>query len=176
MASLIKIDDFDNFKQVSGFPPVTITKELLDTVRKLDERKELEPFIRSILFDSSDTPHGPAEIVDILTHKVSVKGKSGLAGFIIKGKSFPKVRPKHVSHQIYRLEKIDGLRFAVFAASGTILDKAKEQFCSTAERLKCLYAIFDAVDLARLFTAFGFFCPRDARNGDRSKLLNFCKD
>src|SRR5215213_2191853 len=27
----------------------------------LDEREELEPFVRTILFDSSSTPHGPAE-------------------------------------------------------------------------------------------------------------------
>jgi superfamily II DNA or RNA helicase len=98
-----------------------------------------------------------------MTHKVSVRQKPGLAAFIIKGKSFSKVRPEHVAHQIYRLEKIVGLEFSVFAATGVILDAAKEQFCSTAERLGCQYAIFDATDLARLFVAHGFLCPRDAQ-------------
>ena len=73
------------------------------------------------------------------------------------------MRPPHVSHQIYRLEKIAGLEFAILAASGNVLDSAKEQFVSTAERLSCRYAILDAVDLARLFLAYGFFCPKDAR-------------
>jgi hypothetical protein len=48
-------------------------------------------------------------------------------------------------------------------APGTILDSAKEQFVSTALRLGCNYSIFDANDLARLFVAYGFLCPRDAR-------------
>lgn len=163
MDLLITIDDFDNFKEIRDFSVKQISKKVLDTVRALDEREELEPFIRSILFDAGETPHGPAEIVDILTHKVTVRRESGVAAFILKGKSFPTVRPQHVAHQIYRLEKIAGLRFAVFAAAGTILDAAKEQFFATAERLSCHYAVFDAIDLARLFLAHGFLCPRDGR-------------
>src|SRR5262245_11296050 len=163
LAELIKIDDFDNFRDVRDFPPDMITTDLVRVVRSLDEREEIEPFIRSILFDSCDTPHGPAEIADILTHKVTVKKTSGIAAFILKGKSFPTVRPQHVSHQIYRLEKIAALDFAVFATSGIVLESAKEQFCGTCNRLGCQYAIFDAVDLARLFVAYGFLCPRGAR-------------
>lgn len=160
---LIKVEDFDNFNDVCDFPPEIITNDLLKVVRDLDEREELEPFVRSILFDFNDTPHGPAEIADILTHKASVRQKTGIAAFILKGKSFHTVRPKDVSHQIYRLEKIKGLNFAVFASPGTVLDAAKEQFCATGERIGCQYAIFDAIDLARLFVAYGFLCPRDAR-------------
>jgi superfamily II DNA or RNA helicase len=86
-----------------------------------------------------------------------------MAAFILKGKSFPTVRHADVAHQIYRLKKIDGLKFAVFATPGTVLDPAKEQFCTTCEEIGCQYSIFDAVDLARLFVAHGFLCPRDAR-------------
>jgi superfamily II DNA or RNA helicase len=163
VANLLTIDDFDNFVDIREFPPEKITAEVLNSVRKLDEKEELEPFVRSILFDTSDTPHGPAEIVDILTHKLKVKTHPGLAAFILKGKSFPTVRPKHVAHQIYRLEKISGLRYAVFAAVGTILDEVREQFCATAERLECKYALFDSMDIARLLVSYGFLCPRDGR-------------
>jgi len=163
LPSLFSIEEFNNFKAVRDFPAESITEDLQKVVRSLDEREELEPFIRSILFDTNATPHGPAELVDILTHKVSVKRNEGLAAFILKGKSFPKVRPKDVSHQIYRLEKIDGLRFAVFGATGVVLDEAKEQFTSTAIRLGLDYSFLDTIDLARLFVAHGFFCPRDAR-------------
>jgi superfamily II DNA or RNA helicase len=163
MASLIRLEDFDNFKDTRDYPADLILPAVLNTVRQLDEREELEPYVRAILFDTNDTPHGPVEIVDILTHKVTVSRETGLAAFILKGKSFPTVRHHQVAHQIYRLEKISGLRFTVFGAAGSVLDPAKEQFCATAERLGCLYAIFDAMDLARLFVAYGFLCPRDGQ-------------
>src|SRR6266436_1206004 len=161
MNLLTPIETFDCFREVKDWPAAGITANHLDMIKALDEREELEPFLRSILTDLGQTPHGPAEIVDIFTHKVSVNGEAGLAAFILKGKSFQTVRPKDVAHQIYRPEKIDGLKFAVFAAPGTVLDATKEQFCSTCHRLGCRFGIFDAVDLARLFIAYGFFCPRD---------------
>lgn len=94
---LLTIDDIDTFREVRGHAATSVTRSVLDTVRNLDEREELEPFIRAILADPSDTPHGPAEIADILTHKLTVRRESGLAAFILKGRSFPTVRPKHVS-------------------------------------------------------------------------------
>lgn len=159
---LITIDQIDSFKSVRDFTAESVIEPVIERVRNLDERKELEPFILSILTDTNETPHGPAELVDILTHKVSVNRKTGLSAFILKGKSFPTVRPVHVAHQIYRLEKISGLRFAILAATGKILDHAKEQFVATAERLDLAYAIFDANDISRLLLAHGYFCPRDA--------------
>ncbi|HEY0152992.1 MAG TPA: DEAD/DEAH box helicase family protein [Longimicrobium sp.] len=163
MGTLITIEYFDNFRRVLDCPPGDVPDEALSTVRGLDEREELEPAIRAILTDVGVTPHGPAEIVDILTHKTTVNKKPGIAAFILKGRSFPTVRPVHVAHQIYRLEKINDLAFAVFAATGTILDAAKEQFVSTASRVSEYYSIFDALDLARLLISYGFICPRDGR-------------
>ena len=162
MNLLIPIEAFDNFKEVKDFPAAELSAELVPAVKRLDERDELEPFLRSILSDTAGTPHGPAEIVDIFTHQVTAGGKHGMAAFILKGKSFPTVRPSDVSHQIYRLKKINGLKFAVFAAPGIILDGAKEQFVATCEEIGCAYSIFNAEDLARLFVAHGFLCPRDA--------------
>lgn len=160
---LLRVDDFDNFFEVKSVSATQIKKAHLDAVRGLDEREELEPYLRAILHDTNDTPHGPAELVDILTHRLTVHGISGIAAFIIKGRSFPTVRPRDVSHQIYRLEKIADLKVAILAAPGVVLDMAKEQFCATAVRLQCRYAIFDAIDLSRLLIAYGFICPRDAK-------------
>lgn len=162
MGLLFPFEDIDQFRGARAVAR-SVDAPLLAAVRALDEREEIEPFIRSILTDPNETPHGPAEIADILTHKLSVAGESGLAAFVLKGKSFPTVRPTHISHQIYRLEKIAGLQVAVLGVSGIILDAAKEQFCSTAERLGYRYCILDAADLARLFVAYGFLCPRDGR-------------
>src|SRR5712692_3779647 len=92
---LLTIDEIDNFRAVRDFRADSIIPSVLDRIRKLDEREELEPFILSILSDTNETPHGPAEIVDILTHKVAVHRNAGLSAFILKGKSFPTVRPLH---------------------------------------------------------------------------------
>lgn len=161
MANLVLLEEFENFRLIRDVAASDLRNPLIDSMRSLDEREELEPFFRLILADEAQTPHGPAEIADIYTHKLSLRGTHGMAAFLLKGRSFPTVRPKHVAHQIYRLEKIHGLAFAVFAAAGTVLDAAKEQFCSTCERLGVRYAFADATDLARLFVAAGFFCPRD---------------
>jgi superfamily II DNA or RNA helicase len=161
MSLLIPIEDFDNFRLMRDVKADSITAQLRDVMRSLDEREEMEPFLRLILADDAQTPHGPAELVDIFTHKLTHKSCHGMAAFILKGKSFKTVRPSDVSHQIYRLEKIEGLRFAIFATPGTVLDQAKEQFISTCERLKISYGFFDATDIARLFIAAGFFCPKD---------------
>jgi len=151
----------DNFERVRAVAPRTIAPAAITTVRSLDEKEEIEPWIQAILYDTNRTPHGPSEIADILTHKLRVRGRDGLAAFILKGKSFATVRPPHVSHQIFRLERLQGLNFAIFGASGNVLDDVKEQFIATAQRLGWDYAFFDAHDLARLFIAFGFICPRD---------------
>ena len=156
----IAFDDFDNFAPAKDADP-KLRKDVLRKIKELDEKECLEPFIQGILYDTNETPHGPSEIVDIFTHKVKYRRESGLAAFILKGKSFPTVRPKDISHQIYRLEKISSLQYAFLVASGTILDEVKEQFISTAERIGCLYSILDAHDIARLLIAFGFICPRD---------------
>ena len=129
MNLLVAAEDIDNFREMRSIPGDSITPAIIETIRGLDEREELEPFIRSILSDSGDTPHGPAEIVDIFTHKLHLHTEPVLAAFILKGRSFPTVRPSHVSHQIYRLEKIKGLGLSIFATTGVVLDAAKEQFC-----------------------------------------------
>ena len=87
-----------------------------------------------------------------------------MAAFIIKGKSFPTVRPSHVSHQIFRLNRIDDLAFAILAAPGNILDDVKEEFIHTAVAIGCDYAFLDALDLAQIFTGYGYICPRDGKS------------
>lgn len=168
---LINILKIDNFSQIRDIPPRQLSDSTISVVKTLDEREEIEPWIQAILNDTNHTPHGPSEIVDILTHKMSVNGRDGMGAFIIKGKSFPIVRPKHTSHQIFRLERIDDLSFAFLLASGDVLDEVKEQFISTTTRLNCDYGFFDAHDLARLFVAFGYLCPRDGERirGGRCK-------
>jgi len=160
---LVPLEDIDSFVRVRDVAQSQIRAAHLEAVKGLDEREDLEPRLRQILFDANETAHGPAELVDIFTHKLTMTGRAGLAGFILKGKSYPTVRPRDVSHQIYRLEKISGLRFAVLGSSGNLLDSVREQFASTCERLDVRYAFLDALDMARIFVAYDHLCPRDAK-------------
>ena len=161
MAGLVSADRFDQFRQMRDVSVTDLAPALIEHVKRLDERDELEPMLRLILADEAQTPHGPAEITDIFTHRLTLDNDNGMAAFILKGKSFQTVRPVDVAHQIYRLEKIDGLAFALFVAAGVVLDAAKEQFCSTCERIGVSYAFVNATELAQLFVAAGFLCPRD---------------
>ncbi len=158
---LRQIDDFDQLAAVKSFPSAEVSEALIATVRTLHETEELEPALREALYDPNLTPHGPAEFADILTHRASIRGRTGLAAFVIKGRSSQTVRQADISHQVYRLRKIGGLDFAVLAVVGNILDPAKEEFVSTATDIGCDYAIFDANDIARLMVAKGHLCPRD---------------
>lgn len=160
---LLTVDQIPSFQEVREWPAASIGEEVRRAVAVLDERSELEVFLRDVLFDPNETPHGPAEIADIFTHRVALGSGPVLAAFILKGRSFQTVRPSHVSHQIYRLEKITDLGLAVFAAVGTVLDAAKEQFVSVASRLQVDYCWMDAVDIGRVLLAYGFLCPRDGR-------------
>ncbi|MEA2759871.1 MAG: hypothetical protein QOH65_2484, partial [Methylobacteriaceae bacterium] len=160
---LIKLDDIPAFAAVKDAPVHEVTGPLRDAVKQLHEAEDIEEFIRAILSDPAATPHGPAELVDILTHRIEIDGRSGWGAFILKGRSFKTVRPIDVAHQIYRLEKINGLNLAVFAASGVVLDAAKENFSSTCGRLDVFHCFMDVNDLARLLWAYGFLWPRDGR-------------
>ncbi len=154
---LKRIDSFCRYRSID----YAINEQVIETVRSLDERHEIEPWLTAILNDTNSTPHGPAEIVDILTHKLTVHGEERLAAFILKGKSFSTVRPSHVSHQIFRLNRISGLGIAVFCATGNVLDDVKEEFLHTISGIGCDYTFLDASDLAKVFIGYGYICPRD---------------
>lgn len=171
MTTLLNISSFDQFGKVRSVEPSSITEAVIATIRTLDERTELESAFLSAMSDPNATPHGPAEMFDIFTHKVSVAGQQGLAAFILKGRAFSTVRPQDVSHQIFRLRNARGLRFAVFAAVGNILDAVKHEFVTTALDLGLDYALFDANDIARLMISQGFICPRDGRRLDMGRCV-----
>ncbi len=77
MSRLVPAEAFDNFRLMKDWAAGDFAPTLLDVIKKLDEREEMEPFLRLILADDAQTPHGPAELVDIFTHKLSLKGEHG---------------------------------------------------------------------------------------------------
>ena len=161
MARLLRISEIHEFAEVGRIPDAAVTDEILTNVARLNEKTQLEPWIRDIVRSHDQTPHGPTEIVDIISTRVTVGGRPTYTGFILKGKSFQKVRARDVAHQITRLRRLEGLELAVFAAVGDIQDDVYDEFIHQAQELGCDYLVVTKFDLARLLIAYDKICERD---------------
>jgi hypothetical protein len=85
MGRLIKLHEIEEFSAVVNVPESAATDAIIARVRELDEKTQLEVFLREILADPNETPHGPTEIADILTPRVTVRGAKTVAAFVLKG-------------------------------------------------------------------------------------------
>jgi len=128
MGRIIKIHEIDEFSEIRTIPDAAINDTILSNIRELDEKSEIERFIREILYDPNETPHGPTEIADILTSHVHIRGNKRLAAFILKGKSFQRVSSRDITHQFAKLRQIPQLSLMVFGAIGNIQDDAQRDF------------------------------------------------
>lgn len=160
MSKLIKLHEIDEFSLVKSIPDLAVNDEIISNIRNLDEKRELEPFIRQILFDPNETPHGPTEIADILTTHLHVRGDKQLAVFVLKGKSFRTVTSRDVAHQFLKLRQIQELGLMIFVAVGKIHDDVQRDL-QTALDSNCNYLVIDSQDLARLLIAYDKICPKD---------------
>lgn len=160
MGKLIKTQDIDEFSEIIMIPDKAISEAIIINVRQLDEETDFERGIKEILFDPNETPHGPTEIADIIT-SLHIHGVKKNAAFVLKGKSYPKVSSKLVSHQFLKLRQIPDLGLAVFAAVGNIQDDAQRDFIQTSIDIGCDYLILDAQDISRLLIAYEKLCPKD---------------
>jgi hypothetical protein len=167
----VRPEDIEEFELIRLIPREAITDTIRKGVRKLDERVELEPFLRDILPDKTETPHTSSEIADILTTHVTYSGRPHLAAFINKGKSYPKVTARVVTHQIVRLKQIPHLSLLVLLAVGDIYDDAKRDFLTWAEYINADYMIVDDIDVARLLIAYSKVCPQDGTPYVEGKCL-----
>jgi len=172
MGRLIRLNEIDEFSSVNNIPDTAINTEILNNVRNLDEKDEIEKFIREIIYDPNETPHGPTEIADILTSHVHIRGNKKLAGFVLKGKSFKRVSSREVTHQFAKLRQIEKLDLTIFAAVGDIQDDAQRDFIQTASDGGYDYIIIDVQNLARLLIAYEIICPKDGTPYDN---MGLCK-
>jgi hypothetical protein len=161
MSRMIKIDEIDEFSDITLILDNVINKEIIKNVRNLHETKELEPFIQEIIHDPNGTPHGPTEISDIITYHVNMGGKNLNTAIVLKGKSFDKVKSSDVAHQFMKLRQIPGLDLIILAAEGVIQDDVIRDFHQTSLDMDANCLIIDAQDLARLLIAYGKICPID---------------
>lgn len=161
MANLVTLEEIEEFSVVRRVPRTAITDEVLEGVRKLLEREEIEPFLRSIISDTIKTPHGSTEIADILTTHVTYGGRPRLAAFVNKGRATPKVRRSDVGDQVLRLADIPNVDLMVLLAVGDIHDDIKMSLLNLAQLSGADHMVADARDVARLFIAYQKICPRD---------------
>lgn len=158
---LLQLEDIEEFKFAHHIPRTAITEEILAGIRQLDERDELEPALRDIIHDTTQTPHNSAEHCDILTTHITYLNRPHLAAFINKGKSFTKVKEQGLSHQLFKVRRIAQVELMVLLAVGHIQDSARVNFIQAAADASADYLIIDACDVARLFIAYHKVCPRD---------------
>ena len=125
MKAPIRLEDIEEFDLVCRIPRAAITEDILKGVRQLHEPDEIEPFLRDILTDQTETPHTSTEIADILTTHLTHLRQPRLTAFVNKGKSYPKVTSKEVTYQIYRLRQIPNIGVMVLLAVGEIYDDAR---------------------------------------------------
>ncbi len=159
----IRLEDLEEFTVAGRIPRHAITQDILAGIRQLDEKTEIEPLLREIFPDPTNTPHTSTEVADILTTNVTYlhSGQPCLAAFVNKGKSYPKVTSKKVAHQMLRLQQIPEIGLIVLLAVGDIHDSAKQDLFVTVRNMNADYMIVDAVDIARLFIAYQKVCPKD---------------
>ena len=157
----LRISEIHEFAEVGRIPDAAVTDEILSNVAVLDERSQLEPWIQDIVRSHDQTPHGPTEIADIISTRVTFGGRPTFTAFILKGKSYKKVRVKDVAHQITRLRRLEGLKLAVFVAVGDIQDDVYDEFIHQALELGCDYLVVTKFDLARLLVAYDKICEKD---------------
>lgn len=160
MTRLIKMHEIEEFYEVKTIPDSAVTSQIISNIRRLDEKSELEPFIRNIIYDPNSTPHGPTEIADIITTHVHINGEKQLAAFILKGKSYNRVSSRIVAHQFAKTRQIMGINLMVFIAVGDIQDDAQRDFTQAAIDANSNYIIIDAHDLARLLISYEIICPK----------------
>jgi hypothetical protein len=168
MSKLISVHEIEEFSDIQTMPDSAITDTIIHNTRQLDEAGEMERFIREIVYDRNETPHGPTEIADILTTHVRLRGKKQVAAFVLKGKSFKRISSRDVVHQFAKLRQIPNLDLMVFGALGNIQDDAKRDFLQIAMDADCNYLIMDVHDLAKLFIAYEKLCPKDGLPFDDS--------
>lgn len=161
LSRLVNIQDIDQFFKIVEIPEEAITPAVVGSVRNLDEKRELEPMLREILFDPTETPHGPTEIADILTSKVGIGGRRCEAAFILKGKSYSKVRSTTIASQLIRLRQLPALDLIALVGVGHIQDDARRDVEQTATDAHCDFLVMDASDCARLLIAYEKICSKD---------------
>lgn len=161
MTELIRLDDIEEFQSVRRMSRFAINDQVLAGIRSLNETTQIEPFLRTILPDPTETAHGSTEIADILTTHVTYGGRARHAAFVNKGKSTKKVTTRNVGSQLLELRQMTGLDLMVLLAVGDIQDDIKRDLMQLAHDAGSDYMLVDAIDIARLFGAYQKVCPQD---------------
>ena len=79
----VPIDRYEQFNGLRDFGREQVTDQLIAAVRGFREAEDMEELLLQALSDPNRTPHGPVEIVDIMTLQLAQRKKRGIAGFIL---------------------------------------------------------------------------------------------
>lgn len=161
MTKPIRITDIDAFKCAGLVPEDAVTTMIVENVRKLDERSQLEPWVQHLLGVTDDTAHGPMEIADCISSRITVNGEPRLAALILKGRSAPKPTSRQVGHQVLRLLSFPEIQLVCLLAVGDIQDDLKRDMITVAAQFGADYLVASGMDIARLLIASNYICADD---------------
>ncbi len=153
---MIRPEAVDNFRKITSIPAVDA--EIVERLRSVDERSQLEPALMRIIGEVDETPHGPTEIADITTVHLQVLGRPALGGVVIKGKALRTVRAKDVADQLQRAAALPQVGLIMLAAVGNIQDDTKQRLGWLADQIRADWLVLDRGTLARLLVAYGELC------------------
>jgi hypothetical protein len=151
---LTEIDEFHKARWVSP----QIAERLIERIGDMLEEDELQALLSQVVHEHDQTPHGPTEIGDTLTilHRA---GEPMNASFVLKGRSFKKVTPGEVTHQIVKTRRLDDLDLIILGAVNDIHHEAVETLMELAKDREQHYLVLRAQDFARIFLAYRKICP-----------------
>ena len=161
------LSDVYSFRKVREVTQVTT--EQIEFVKKLYE-DDVEKKIRGILRDQNITSHGPAEKIDVYTHKLFMNNEQDLrdVGIIIKGRGYlPKVNLGDVASNILKAVDLP-IQIVFLIHTGILLDEAREKFINQCNRAKKMYCVVDQRDLTRLLFAYNKLSEYDIREKERA--------
>jgi hypothetical protein len=156
---LVHPEAIDEFRSIASAPDVAA--HVVQSLRNADEEHELEPAFMRITGDADVTPHGPTEEADIVSVHLHLEAQPVFAGVVLKGKAWPSVKARDVSHQLLRAAQLPGVDIIALAAVRDTQDDVKRDIAFLAGHLGVDWLMLDRGDVARLLVAYRRLCPID---------------
>ncbi|MCS7365358.1 MAG: hypothetical protein NDF54_07980 [archaeon GB-1867-035] len=149
----IKMEEIFSFRKVRQIR--SVTEEEMLRVSLMDENT-IERLIREILSESEATPHGPTELADILSLNILINNEHDLrnAAFIIKGRSYKRVKLKDIAVNLIKAVNIASINIIFLVYVGVIDDQALKHFIELCEKNRKMYCIINCQSLTKLFKAY----------------------
>jgi hypothetical protein len=146
-------------QNIFSFKNIVDVKEIPEKQLKIIENlseNQIKEKINYILKEDNITSHGPTEILDIWTQKLRILDENDyrLAGFIIKGKSYKKIKIDDIAVNLIKATTQPNIELLILLYTGILDDLARKLFIDDTKMSKKMFCFIGKEDLARLYLAY----------------------